>query len=231
MPAQFQRGRRYARAGQVRQLTISSSLATALVLDENGLTYRARIAVRAFSGADWNRIERALARRAVYAARLLAGQLPDDLDRLLAEFGLSLFPESLAELAMDCTCPDRHVPCRHLTATCYALAQSFDEDPFGILAWRGRGRDELLELLRRRRVEQGGGANQGGGQDAPPDDPGAGFWTAGPRRSAASGGIGVPGELRRPDALLDQLERLRLTAGRHEVLDLLRPAYEAITGD
>jgi uncharacterized Zn finger protein len=51
MPAQFQRGRRYARAGQVRQLTISSSLASALVLDEAGQTYRTRIAC-AFSGAD-----------------------------------------------------------------------------------------------------------------------------------------------------------------------------------
>jgi hypothetical protein len=183
-----------------------------------------------------NRIERARA-RAIYAARLLAGQLPDDIDRLLADLGLSLFPDSLADLAMDCTCSDRQVPCRHLTATCYALAQSFDEDPFGILAWRGRGRDELLGLLRLRRVERGRGSNTDpdtdGDAPSAPAAPGPGFWTAGPRRAAPPGATpaGVPGGVRRPDALLDQLDPPRLTAGRYEVLDLLRPAYQAIVRD
>ena len=45
---------------------------------------------------------------------------------------------------MDCTCERWPMPCTHLAATCYALAQSFETDPFGVFAWRGRGRDELL---------------------------------------------------------------------------------------
>ena len=126
MPTQFQQGRRYARAGHVRHLSVSASLAAALVLDEDGQAYRTKIAVRAFTGADWNRIERTLAGEARYAARLLAGQLPEDIDGILASFGLSLFPEGLAELAMDCACPAWQVPCRHLTATFYSLAESFD---------------------------------------------------------------------------------------------------------
>jgi len=40
------------------------------------------------------------------------------------------------------------VPCKHLAAVCYVLAEAFDDDPFGMLAWRGRGRDELLAVLR-----------------------------------------------------------------------------------
>jgi uncharacterized Zn finger protein len=224
MPAQFQQGRRYARAGHVRQLTISSSLASALVLDENGQTYRAKIAVRAFSGADWRRIEGALAQQAIYAAKLLAGQLPDDIDRLLASFGLSLFPDSLADLAMDCSCPGWQVPCRHLTAACYALAGSFDGDPFGILAWRGRGREELLDRLRALRFEPVATVVEPAEAPAVSD-----FWTAGPRAAAPTGA--VPGSVRRPDALLDQLDPLLLTAGRHDVLDLLRAAYRAIAQD
>lgn len=134
-----------------------------------------------------------------------------------------------ADLAMECPCPDWRVPCRHLTATCYALARSFDEDPFGILAWRGRGRDELLGLLRLRRVERGATRETDEAAVTAPVSPVAGFWTGGPRRAAPPDDtpVGVPDAVRRPDALLDQLDPLR----RYEVMDLLRPAYEAIVRD
>ena len=49
---------------------------------------------------------------------------------------------------MRCTCPDWSVPCKHASAVLYALAEAFDDDPFLVLAWRGRGRDELLDALR-----------------------------------------------------------------------------------
>jgi uncharacterized Zn finger protein len=224
MPAQFQQGRRYARRGQVRQLTISSSLASALVLDDDGETYRAKIAVRAFSGGDWNRIERALAQQAIHMAALLAGRLPEDMDQLLAGLGLSLFPESLADLALECSCPSWQVPCRHLTAACYVLADSFDTDPLDILAWRGRGRDELLARLRELWTQPVPAVIE-----AVPAPGLADFWTAGPRVATPPGA--VAGSVRRPDSLLDQLDPLRLAAGRYDVLELLRPVYRAITRD
>jgi uncharacterized Zn finger protein len=213
MPAQFQAGRRDLRAGHVRTLRISSSLATASVRDDDGHTYRTRVAVRAFAPSDWRRIERALTQQAIHVARMLSGQLPADLNRLLADLGLSLFPQDLPEIAMDCTCLGRVVPCRHLTATCYALADAFDQDPFSILAWRGRGREELLERLRVARLE-------------PEPRPGAGFWTAGPRLIPPAGlADGAP---HRPDALLDHLGPLDLAVGRYQVTDLLRRAYAAM---
>jgi uncharacterized Zn finger protein len=218
MPAVFGQGRRYVRAGQVRSLTVSTSVATGLVVDDDGDTHRARVGVRAYSAADWRRVERALAAEALYAARLLAGDLPEDLDRMLAGFGLSLFPTDLSEIALECSCPGWARPCAHLTATCYALAESFDVDPFGILAWRGRTREELLDNLRELRVAPAEAV-------APRPEPPAvsGFWTAGPRLPPPLDQ--VPGSVRRPDALLEQLEPLRLSAGRFEVTDVLSAAY------
>jgi uncharacterized Zn finger protein len=231
MGPQFGRGRRYARAGHVRHLTISASLVVALVRGSDDQTYRARIAVRAFSAADWARVERELARQAYYAAKLLAGQMPPDIDRMFARYGLSLFPDSVDDVAMDCSCPDWEVPCRHLAAACHVLAESFDTDPFGILAWRGRGRDELLDRLRELRSGPPDRSITRGTVDesAPLADSLSTFWTAGgaPARSP-SADAPVPGTVRRPDALLDQLDALPLTYGRHEVADLLRPAYRAI---
>jgi uncharacterized Zn finger protein len=222
MPAQFQQGRRYARSGRVQSLNISTSLVTGLVLDDDSDTYRARVAVRAFSAADWHRIERALAGEALHAARLLAGELPADLDAILAGFGLSLFPSQLPDIALECSCQSWQKPCGHLAATCYALAESFDADPFGILAWRGRTREELLENLRSLRMSAIG-------PDAPPTAAPAStasFWAAGPRLEPLP--EPVPGSVRRPDALLEQLEPLELAVGRFDVLDVLRGAYREL---
>ena len=49
---------------------------------------------------------------------------------------------------MDCTCPDSTVPCKHLAAVFYLLAERFDADPFAVLALRGRDRETVLDELR-----------------------------------------------------------------------------------
>jgi uncharacterized Zn finger protein len=40
------------------------------------------------------------------------------------------------------------VPCKHLAATFYLLAEAFGHDPFLILRWRGRELEPLLARLR-----------------------------------------------------------------------------------
>jgi uncharacterized Zn finger protein len=89
-------------------------------------------------------VEGALAENAWYAAALLSGEMPDDIEDVFAGLGLTLFPATARELSLDCSCPDGAVPCKHLAATFYLLAESFDDDPFAILAWRGRERGDLL---------------------------------------------------------------------------------------
>ncbi len=79
------------------------------------------------------------------AGKLLSGEMPTDIDDVFAGVGLALFPAGVTELSLDCSCPDPEVPCKHLAATLFLLAESFDADPFAILALRGRSRDELLD--------------------------------------------------------------------------------------
>lgn len=224
----FARGRRDVRAGHVRSLTISSSLVVALVrAPEEPAAHRARIAVRAFGAAEWARIEDELAAQAGYAAALLAGRMPAGIDRVFAAGGLHLLPLGIDEIAMDCSCESWPMPCTHVAATVYALARSFDADPFGAFAWRGRPRDELLDRLHQLR---GAAAVTAAGHER--DDVGtglgdlAGFWGEFPKASSGvPAGVGassaVPGAVR-PDALLDQLDL------PPPIVRALRPAYQAL---
>lgn len=143
----LQRGRTYARKGQVISLQVEPGTASAEVQGSRARPYRVRVGVTPFDRAEWAAVERAMAQDAWYLARLLAGEMPEDIEEVFAGVGLSLFPATSRDLAMDCSCPDWSVPCKHLAATLYLLAESFDEDPFRILAWRGRTREELLDNI------------------------------------------------------------------------------------
>ncbi|MEV4764170.1 SWIM zinc finger family protein [Micromonospora chokoriensis] len=150
------RGRSYARAGQVLTLDIAPGRVSAVVQGSRPQPYQVSIALRQFPAALWSRIEEELAGQAFFSARLLAGDLPDELEELFVAAGAPLFPAGVDELTQRCNCPDFAVPCKHLAATFYLLAEAFDADPFELLHWRGRSRAELLDELRARRVEATG---------------------------------------------------------------------------
>ncbi len=171
------RGRAYARRGQVLRLDVTPGLVIADVQGSRPDPYPVRIGLAAYPDEVWDRIEADLAGQAFFSARLLAGDLPPELEELFAAAGAPLFPADVDELDQHCGCPDFAVPCKHLAATFYLLAEAFDADPFQLLRWRGRSRTDLLDRLRTLR---GGdaipGAIPGGAADdraAAPDTPDA----------------------------------------------------------
>jgi len=222
------RGRHYARAGQVLSMTVSTSIVMAQVQGSRPEPYKVRIGVKAFTGAEWSTVERAMAAQALYAAKLLAGEMPSDIENLFAELDLRLFPQSLDEISMDCSCPDWEVPCKHLAAVSYLLAESFDQDPFQILAWRGRARQPLLERLHDLRGRAITGP-VGTEMELPADDTAPladcldSFWVAGP---IAVSRAPVPDLA--PDAVLDTLQPLDVSVRGTPVVDALRPMYRAM---
>jgi uncharacterized Zn finger protein len=142
------RGRNYARRGQVISLDVQPGAAIAKVQGSRRAPYRVRIELSSYSELVWTKIEVALAEQAIYSAALLAGEMPAELEQVFADVGAPLFPRQANDLTMSCSCPDWEVPCKHLSAAFYLLAERFDDDPFQILHWRGRARDVLLARLR-----------------------------------------------------------------------------------
>ena len=142
------RGRAYARSGQVLSLAVGYGKVQAEVQGSRRVPYRVTITLATFDEATWRRAESALAAQAIFAARLLAGELPSEIEEVFVGLGAPLFAEGLEELNLRCSCPDWEVPCKHLSAVLYVLAEEFDDDPFAVLHWRGRSRETLLTNLR-----------------------------------------------------------------------------------
>lgn len=237
------RGRRYARAGQVLDLQVAAGLVSARVQGSRVRPYRVRLETPVLAAPDWERVEQAMAGRAAFAARLLAGEMPHDIEEAFAAAGVSLFPASPRNLASSCSCPDWSNPCKHVAAVYYLLAEAFDDDPFLIFAWRGRTRGQLLGRLRTLRDGDTSPAeaprtSEAGGPD--PDDGGGlvppvaapplaecldRFWSAGDL-----GALRVrPRAAEVPDALLRQLDPPAVDVAGRDLAELLAPAYRILT--
>jgi len=152
MGSRLTRGRTYARKGQVISLDVVPGEVRATVQGSRVKPYRVTIGLAVFPEIVWARAEIALSEQALPSAKLLAGEVPPELEDLFGDAGAPLFPRSVNELDQRCTCPDWEVPCKHLAATFYLLAEAFDADPFLILRWRGREREALLSRLRELRA-------------------------------------------------------------------------------
>lgn len=149
------RGRAYARKGQVISLDVEPGVVHAAVQGSRVRPYQVTISFAPLPALAWAKAEIALSEQALPSARLLAGEVPPELEQIFADAGAALFPTTVRDLGQRCSCPDQQVPCKHLAATFYLLAEAFDADPFLILRWRGRERADLLARLRELRSDAG----------------------------------------------------------------------------
>jgi uncharacterized Zn finger protein len=104
------------------------------------------------SADQWEQATGALARQAIFAAKLLAGEMPQDIEQAFDAAGVPLFPRGPQDISASCSCPDYANPCKHIAAVYYLLGERFDEDPFLIFQARGRTRDQIIAALRAQRA-------------------------------------------------------------------------------
>jgi uncharacterized Zn finger protein len=215
------RGRSYARSGQVLSVDVGKGKVEASVQGSRPTPYKVTIQIQPLSRADWDRVAGALSKQALFTAKLLAGEMPAEVEQVFEKAGLSLFPKKLQDLKTECSCPDWSNPCKHIAAVYYLLGEEFDRDPFLILKLRGLDRDELLNRL-------GGHRAEPGTEEQPliaeplPQDP-KNFW----------GGAAVPEDLLGdatqpavPAALLRRLGNFPFWRGQVRLLEALQPTYE-----
>lgn len=148
----LRKGRVAARRGRVEELTVRPGLVTATVNRETGDSGSVKMRMSPISDDEWDRVIERLSSEASHAALLLAGRISEETVELMEEEGAELFPFDLNDLSYFCTCEDERASlCVHQVAVHYALADAIEADPFVLLEFRGRSRDQLMDALHRAR--------------------------------------------------------------------------------
>jgi uncharacterized Zn finger protein len=220
----MQRGRRYARSGQVISLKVVPGVIAAQVQGSRRTPYLVTIGWPEPTAAQWRRIDRAMRAKVGFVALLLGGEVPPELEEVFSAAGVSLFPGRWHDLRASCSCPDWGNPCKHVAAVLYVFADQLDTDPWLALAFRGRSREEVLEGI---------GANNRAGAAGQQDEV-APWWPFAPGPlpalpKAELVGRG-PADPDRPDAVLDAMVPLDVSLGGSPFVELLRPVYEDLIG-
>ena len=220
--ARLQRGRSYARKGQVLSLEVGKGTVSARVQGSRRTPYKVSLEIEPLTDAEWERVIDALAEQPYFVAQLLAGEMPPEIEEVFKSVDLELFPTRRG-LRQECNCPDWVDVCKHLAAVHYILGERLDEDPFLLLQLRGRSRDAIVTAL--------------GSVAGPVDEPLAptytpapplaaeldSFWQVGPELDTMAFHVESP---ERPYPLL---ERLGPPDFLPEVRRLLARSYDAVT--
>ena len=138
------RGVTYANKGAVKSVTITENTINARVQGSRPLPYKVTIAIPLFTKAQKQTLLAIIQENPLLLASLLNKELNPDLDHLAHQKGIKLFPNSWHDFDMRCNCPDGAVPCKHLAAVLYMMANEVDKNPFVLFQLHGF---DLLKAL------------------------------------------------------------------------------------
>lgn len=231
MGAELPRGRAYAQAGQVLALKIEDGTVTATVQGSREKPHKVLIRFKPAPKDQWQNLFDTLTGQAIFAAKLLSGQMPESIEETFEDQGLCLFPKNIDDLETSCTCGTKGL-CRHIIAVYYLLAEEFDRDPFLFLRLRGLDRERLIRdigssVKRNNRIkaeyldmELHSGPREMGrpfGTDV------AYFWNGGAVSEDQLGDVRIPPN---PGALSKHLGHFPMWRGEERFLDALELVYK-----
>jgi uncharacterized Zn finger protein len=229
------RGRSYARGGHVLQAEVTAGTVTAQVWGSAPRPYRVRIRLTPLRDEVWEQAVAALAGQAAYVAKLLAGEMPQEIEAVFARAGAHLFPRRPSEIESSCTCPDWANPCKHVAAVHYVLAANLDAQPFLLFQLRGRTAEQVTAALRERWAADLGGEDEGQAAELEPGTVSEGqlaplraarFFQAGPELDALSITVSPP---QVEAALLKRLGKPPFAGSDEDPTPALTQVYTEVT--
>jgi len=139
------RGKSYARNGRAHDIRIRKTEVSALVDGSRPRPYKVGVHLPAFSRDKQQEVMEVITEDPVFLSRLLARQLPHDLAAALDRRGIALFPRSWHDMQASCSCPDHAMPCKHIAAVIYLIANEIDKNPFLVFDLHGQNLLDMLE--------------------------------------------------------------------------------------
>ncbi len=225
--ARLGRGRSYARRGQVLSIEIEKGRVRAKVQGSRPKPYGVQIEIKPLSSADWKKLAKAFCHEAIYSAKLLAGEMPPDIEKTFKDVKLSLFPERLKDLKTECSCPDWSNPCKHIAAVYYLLGEEFDRDPFLIFKLRGISREDLVGMMGKADLKKASKKAEAETAPSQPDEEPltsdvSRFWDGEPLPDDLFGEVTIPSI---PAALPKRLGKFPFWRGEARFLDAMEAIY------
>ncbi|MCB9839106.1 MAG: hypothetical protein H6813_07190 [Phycisphaeraceae bacterium] len=147
-----------ARQSVVRRLDIGHGSITALLHGRGEPKRTVTLAVATYDHEFWERLTRSMADQSLFAAKLLAGDLPRDVEDLFAPMGIRLFPSEPDDVKLRVKGPQHDIEDLVSPDVCCVaaiIAERLDSDPFLLFHLRGIPEDEFRERLRQRRALAG----------------------------------------------------------------------------
>ncbi|NOZ72133.1 MAG: hypothetical protein GXP38_09500 [Chloroflexi bacterium] len=224
-PGRMRRGRQFANRKHIAQFVVRPGEVLAQVKEGNAV-YDVHLEVEQLDDETWDKILSILASRAIFSARLLAGEMPKEVVHVFDEVNAPLFPRA-EELHASCTCVDWQVPCKHLAGLYYWLADRFEEDPFLLFQLRGRSKDDVLTALRSHHLASQEAETERHEEEFPTPtllESLNTFWDIGESIEAVSFNI------KTPSITVPHLRRLGApTFTQLDLINLLSPIYQQVT--
>lgn len=144
--------RRLTQGWRVRQLEFATGRIDAEVQHRELGSCTVAIQVDRLSEAQWEAALDALSSQAIFAAQLLAGEMPKEIESVFVKAGAGLVPVDASELHSSCSCCDGgNGACGPVLAAYAAVADMLNDDPWLMLRLRGRDRQQVLHGLNAKR--------------------------------------------------------------------------------
>lgn len=151
----LERARNYARQGNVLNIEFRGPKVSAKVQGTAPEPYQVSLSLEPFTDEQWSYVIESMSQRAIFSAKLLAGEMPQNIEEVFTANGLSLFPLTRFDIHSKCSCPDPANPCKHIGAVYYLLGDRFSEDPFVLFQLRGQTKEQIITALRQLRSTNG----------------------------------------------------------------------------
>ncbi len=124
------RGRTYANKGLAKDIEINENKISSKVQGSRRTPYKVNFSIPAFSASDKAKIIQIVTSNPLFLSKLLNRELPKELMQKCSQAGVQLFPRSWDDIGGGCSCPDWAVPCKHMAAVLYLVANEIDKNPF-----------------------------------------------------------------------------------------------------
>ncbi|MFM8443456.1 MAG: hypothetical protein ACKN9W_08960 [Methylococcus sp.] len=155
-PGNLERGRQYLSTHRIYDWEIGGNRVVARTRGRINAYYgvqeppifETRIEFTPIPHEAWDKALALIGSRAGYISRLLFNEMPDEIERPLAELGVSLLPARREDIAATCSCPEPEVVCKHVAALYFMLAGRLDQDPILLFELRGLSRSEMIQRLK-----------------------------------------------------------------------------------